>query len=189
MQTELSDPSSSMESLGSFRTRSDRSISPSSSRRGPSTTLSLSSRLEARHAKGKSDASIGTIDDAQLKRHPDLWFDDGSVICRAENTLFRVHMSQLSRHSICFRDMFSFPQPRQSDESNGAGAGSSSNKREHRSDSNFSSSSRNDPENCPVVYLHDAAEDVGNLLTAMYDGPCVFLSMCSTQYSANHLVT
>jgi len=30
-----------------------------------------------------------------------------------------------------------------------------------------------DCENCPVVYLHDKAEDVANLLTALYDGPWV----------------
>jgi hypothetical protein len=29
----------------------------------------------------------------------------------------------------------------------------------------------NDFQNCPVVDLHDTAEDVGNLLTALYDGP------------------
>ncbi|KAK1221097.1 hypothetical protein PQX77_016144 [Marasmius sp. AFHP31] len=91
----------------------------------------------------------------QLERHPDLWFDDGSVICRAQNTLFRVHMSQLARHSVCFRDMFS--------------VGSFS-------DPTISSSIVHDDgsaafENSPVIVLHDSAEDVGNLLTALYDGP------------------
>ncbi|KAF8654670.1 hypothetical protein AX16_003487 [Volvariella volvacea WC 439] len=50
-----------------------------------------------------------------LKRHPDLWFDDGSVVCRAKDVLFRVHKSMLSRHSICFKDMFSMPQPAEPD--------------------------------------------------------------------------
>ncbi|KAL0568368.1 hypothetical protein V5O48_013614 [Marasmius crinis-equi] len=91
----------------------------------------------------------------QLHRHPDLWFDDGSVICRAQNTLFRVHMSQLGRHSVCFRDVFSvgsFTDP----------VTSSSIVQEDGS-SAFGDS--------PIIVLHDSAEDVGNLLTALYDGP------------------
>jgi len=93
-------------------------------------------------------------------RHADLWFLDGSVILRAENTLFRVHISQLSRHSAFFRDLFSLPQPL----------------RGIRRRSLSVSSSKNVLdggllEGCPVVYLHDTAEDVGNLLTALYDGP------------------
>ncbi|KAF9234993.1 hypothetical protein BU15DRAFT_89738 [Melanogaster broomeanus] len=32
-------------------------------------------------------------------RHPDLWFSDGSIVLRAEHTLFRVHKSLLARHS------------------------------------------------------------------------------------------
>src|SRR5262245_8059459 len=39
---------------------------------------------------------------ADLNQHPDLWFIDGSVVLRAENTLFKVHISQLSRHSVLF---------------------------------------------------------------------------------------
>jgi len=80
-----------------------------------------------------------------LERHSDLWFDDGSVVCRAENTLFRVHMSQLARHSECFRDMFSLAQP--------------SNKEEEVIDG------------CPVLVLQDTAEDVASLFCALYDGP------------------
>jgi len=88
-----------------------------------------------------------------LRRHPDLWFDDGSVICQAEDTLFKVHISQLSRHSVFFRDMFSLPQPQTG----------SANFAVHLDDQEIA-----------VIYLHDKAEDVGNLLTALYDGPYVF---------------
>ena len=95
-----------------------------------------------------------------LRRHPDLWFDDGSVICQAEDTLFKVHMSQLSRHSVFFRDMFSLPQPQ-------AGP------------ANFAVHLDDDQE-IAVIYLHDKAEDVGNLLTALYDGPYVFNSGVSS---------
>jgi len=98
---------------------------------------------------------------AQLERHSDLWFDDGSVICQAENTLFKVHMSQLARHSVCFRDMFSLPQPVSRCSSSIDLTSVCTNGHSHQS------------HRTPVVQLHDTAEDVGNLLTALYDGPCV----------------
>lgn len=90
-----------------------------------------------------------------LTRHADLWFEDGSVVCRAENTLFRVHMSQLARHSVCFKDMFSMPQPQL---------------RLGCDDTSL--------EKTPLI-LHDTAEDVGNLFTALYDGPYVMSAYCS----------
>lgn len=97
----------------------------------------------------------------QLERHSDLWFDDGSVICQAENTLFKVHMSQLARHSVCFRDMFSLPQP--------VSMCCSSNDLA----STCTTGNSQQSQRIPVIQLHDTAEDVGNLLTALYDGPCV----------------
>jgi hypothetical protein len=98
--------------------------------------------------------------DTRLERHSDLWFDDGSVICQAENTLFKVHMSQLARHSVCFRDMFSLPQPVPTCCSS--------------SDLSYACTGGPQPSHkTPVIQLHDTAEDVGNLLTALYDGPCV----------------
>lgn len=93
----------------------------------------------------------------QVVRHADLWFHDGSVICQAENTLFRVHMSQLSRHSLCFRDMFSLPQPK-----------------------DICEEKDTQDDRVPVVVLHDSAEDVSNLFTALYDGPYVMLSLKSS---------
>ncbi len=85
-------------------------------------------------------------------RHSDLWFSDGSVVLLAERMLFRVHISQLSRHSAVFRDMFLLPQP---------------------SPSTFSSSviSEDLLDGLPVVQLHDTAENVSSLLVALYDGP------------------
>ena len=99
-----------------------------------------------------------------LRRHPDLWFDDGSVILSAERTLFRVHISQLSRHSVCFRDMFAIPQP--SSNSNNKLACLTLPRIPDGCD-------LKDCSDCPVVYLHDKADDLGNLLTALYDGPYV----------------
>lgn len=91
-----------------------------------------------------------------VKRHADLWFEDGSVICRAEDTLFCVHMSQLARHSLVFHDMVMLSEPETS-RVEGTMLVSESKTAASRI--------------VPIVYLYDAAEDVGNLLTALYDGP------------------
>jgi hypothetical protein len=88
-----------------------------------------------------------------LTKHADLWFCDGSVILQAESTLFRVHKSQLSRRSIVFSDMFALAQP------------PIMTTHATLADENY--------EGCPVVKLHDSAEDVANLLLALYDGPFV----------------
>jgi hypothetical protein len=113
--------------------------------------------------------SIGVqTDSAQVQqlspvRHPDLWFSDGSVVLKAQNTLFRVHISQLSRHSAFFRDLFSLPQPPRGGRARSLSASSVT-----------SVTDGGQLEGCPVVYLHDdTAEDVGNLLSALYDGPYV----------------
>lgn len=90
---------------------------------------------------------------SQYTHHADIWFHDGSLICRAERTLFKVHMSVLERHSTFFRDMFSMPQPQTSS-----------------TDVISNQGLQDDIEKLPIVDLHDTAEDVGNLLTAVYDG-------------------
>jgi hypothetical protein len=74
-------------------------------------------------------------------RHPDLWFDDGSVILNVGTTLFRVHRSTLSTHSTVFADMFHVPQPPNQDAIEG----------------------------CPVVHVPDSAKDFTCLLKALYD--------------------
>ncbi|KAJ7720587.1 hypothetical protein DFH07DRAFT_858493 [Mycena maculata] len=115
-----------------------------------------------RYVRGPSAGSVQILDpetELELERHADLWFKDGSVICQAERTLFRVHISQLSRHSALFRTIFTLPQPSRP-----------------RSLSSFDSLEDtqvilDECENCPVVFLHDTAEDVANFLAALYDGP------------------
>ena len=92
-------------------------------------------------------------------RHADLWFCDGSVVLQAEATLFRVHMSQLSRRSTVFSDMFTLPQPPVM--------------------TTHATLVDETYEGCPVVRLHDLADDVENLLLALYDGPFVLLSLFS----------
>jgi len=71
------------------------------------------------------------------------WFEDGNVVLQAENTLFRVHQSILSRHSEIFKDTFAMPQdPSQENEN---------------------------VDNCPVIPLADSAEDLGNIISLLYD--------------------
>lgn len=94
-----------------------------------------------------------------VEKHPDLWFIDGSVVLQADQTVFLVHQTQLARHSLIFRDMFSLPQP---------SAPRSHDDRVARGSPMY--------EGHPLVVMHDAAEDVANLLTALYDGPFVFIS-------------
>jgi len=114
----------------------------------------------------------------QVEKHPDLWFEDGSVICRAENTLFCVHMSQLARHSLVFNDMFMLPQGPGSEESMQMGSfmtmsGPSSSAEMQSTMGGNDHALRMKTRTVPVVYLYDAAEDVANLFTALYDGPYV----------------
>ncbi|KAH9973429.1 hypothetical protein BGW80DRAFT_1437193 [Lactifluus volemus] len=96
------------------------------------------------------DASFSSPLPEPLVKHADLWFCDGSVILQADSTLFRVHKSQLSRRSVIFSDMFTLPQPVTTTHATLA-------------DETY--------EGCPNVKLHDSAEDVANLLLALYDGP------------------
>ncbi|KAL4244120.1 hypothetical protein ABKN59_009448 [Abortiporus biennis] len=98
---------------------------------------------------GNNSDSKGVAIEGELTRHPTLWFHDGSVVLRAQQTLFKVHISQLSRHSIFFRDMFSLPQP---DPSNSTG-------------------SEPTYDGCLLLHLDDSAEDLAHLLNAVYDGP------------------
>jgi len=86
-------------------------------------------------------------------KHADLWFCDGSVVLQAESVLFRVHKSQLSRRSVIFSDMFTLPQPPVI--------------------TTHATLADETYEGCPVIKLHDSAEDVANLLLALYDGPFV----------------
>ncbi|KZP19283.1 hypothetical protein FIBSPDRAFT_744241 [Athelia psychrophila] len=76
-------------------------------------------------------------------RHPELWFDDGSVVLIAEAMFFRVHRSILCKHSSVFSDIFSIPQP--------------------------SDNGSEIVEGCPVIRMHDSAHEFAQLLKACYD--------------------
>lgn len=101
-------------------------------------------------AAASGAATTSSTCSIMYKRHPELWFSDGSVILKAEDGLFKVHMSILSRHSVFFRDMFSLPQPPQA--------------------SPLSLGQDEVMEGCPMVTLQDSADDVASLLIALYDG-------------------
>ena len=82
-------------------------------------------------------------------RHPTFWFDDGSIIICVQDTAFKVHRSQLARHSEIFADLFSLPQPPDSPNLEG----------------------------CPIVHLPDRKSDFVDLLKALYDPLCVWVQI------------
>ena len=66
---------------------------------------------------------------------------------KAKSTIFRVHISQLVRRSLFFQDIFLLPQL--ASDPDGL-------------DDTF--------DGYPLIVLHDSAEDLCNLLKALYDG-------------------
>ena len=78
----------------------------------------------------------------ELDRHS-LWFEDGNIILRAQNTAFKVHRSLLGRHSTVFEDMFQVPQPTSPGES---------------------------IDSVPLVELHDDPQELGDFLDVIYNG-------------------
>ncbi len=77
-----------------------------------------------------------------LKKHPDLWWEDGNVILVAENSGFKVHRSVVSRRSSVLKDMFSLPA--------------------FGAQVTF--------EDIPIVHLSDDPEELAYFLDAMYNG-------------------
>ncbi|KAJ7922348.1 hypothetical protein B0H13DRAFT_1983516 [Mycena leptocephala] len=82
-----------------------------------------------------------------LTRVQDLWFSDGSLVVRAENTIFRVSGAVLAARSSVFQDMLSFPQP-----------GSSPGAEDIEG-----------IEGIPIVEVHDMAAEVEPFLRAIFD--------------------
>ncbi|KAF7300331.1 BTB domain-containing protein [Mycena chlorophos] len=84
---------------------------------------------------------VSLSDDAT--RCPSLWFPDGTLVIRAERTLFRVYAGLLARESPVFADMLAFPQ--------------------HETEMER-------VEGCPVVELYDdSADEVRCFLEAVFD--------------------
>ncbi|TFY66287.1 hypothetical protein EVG20_g4798 [Dentipellis fragilis] len=109
-----------------------------------------------------------------IKRHPDFWFDDGSIILLASSTdAFRVHRTVLARCSEIFRDMLLVGDPGPGAESEGM------------------------IEGCPVVRLPDDVADICRLLKAIYD-PLIFARdkemtfrerLCYLRVASKYMVT
>ncbi|KAJ7617965.1 hypothetical protein FB45DRAFT_840759 [Roridomyces roridus] len=76
-----------------------------------------------------------------LVRSSELWFDDGTVILQAENTLFRAYRGVLAAQSPVFKDTFSIPQPKEQETVDG----------------------------CPLLQVHDSARDFEMFLSALHD--------------------
>ncbi|KAF9005941.1 hypothetical protein BDQ17DRAFT_1423665 [Cyathus striatus] len=132
----------------------------------PSSTRSISSQLpissfcmisppETRFTglsySTRDNQGLPTVFDVEsgnpLQRHPDLWFEDGSVICRA-----KILSSASTNLSLLAIQSSSGTSVIQSSLLHGPTSGTSSAR-------------------IPIIFLHDTADDVGNLLTALYDGP------------------
>jgi hypothetical protein len=79
----------------------------------------------------------------------DLWFEDGNLILKAENSLFRIYTGLLAARSSVFKDMFAFPPPAEGNEI-------------------F--------DGCPIITVYDNAKDMAFFLRAVFDSRCVFPS-------------
>lgn len=56
-------------------------------------------------------AAIQNLKSPELTRCAELWFDDGSIIIKVEETLFKVYRGTLMQQSELFRDLLTLPQP------------------------------------------------------------------------------
>lgn len=79
----------------------------------------------------------------------DLWFDDGNLILKAENSLFRIYSGLLAAHSSVFKDMLGFPPPE---------------------------GGNTMLDSCPIVTVYDSAKDMGYFLRAVFDSRYVLYS-------------
>lgn len=80
---------------------------------------------------------------SRCKRDTDLWFQDGSVVLCADDTLFRVYSGILAQASPVFEDMFACPQPALEEDEMYDG--------------------------CPLVQMPDSAQDLKPFLRAVHD--------------------
>jgi hypothetical protein len=82
---------------------------------------------------------IPTVEPTRAK---DLWFDDGSLILKAKGTLFRIYGGFLAARSSVFRDMLSFPPPKEGNAT---------------------------LDGCPIVFVYDSPDDLAHFLRAIFD--------------------
>ena len=72
----------------------------------------------------------------------EVWFDDGNLILKAENKLFRIYSGFLAARSSVFRDMLAFPPPEEGNEM---------------------------MDGCHIVTVYDSAKDMAYFLKAVFD--------------------
>lgn len=77
-----------------------------------------------------------------LDRCEEVWYPDGTIVLRAQDIYFRFYKGILAARSPIFADMFAIPQPADDDEQ---------------------------IEGCPIVLLHDTAEDVKSFLRVLHE--------------------
>ncbi|TCD63686.1 hypothetical protein EIP91_005091 [Steccherinum ochraceum] len=98
----------------------------------------------ARCTTGTSGDPLAEEPTAGYQRSDAFWLRDGNIILVAEKVAFRVHQSVLERKSEVFKDIFGLPQPENAETES--------------------------LEECPLVHVSDAAEDIRHLLSVLYDG-------------------
>ncbi|KAJ7606080.1 hypothetical protein FB45DRAFT_1140238 [Roridomyces roridus] len=81
------------------------------------------------------------VPDQHLHGPTDLWFPEGGLVIQAGSRIFHVTGSILAARSSVFKDMLAIPQPE----------------------------SQAMIEGCPLVVLHDSAEDTEHFLKAIFD--------------------
>lgn len=64
-----------------------------------------------KRARVDEESPGGSLESLDAERHPNLWFDDGSIVLKVQKIMFKVHRTLLASHSTIFADMFSIPQP------------------------------------------------------------------------------
>lgn len=79
----------------------------------------------------------------ECTRHANLYLEDGNVVLRCDNVLFKIYRGLLSRNSEIFRDMFSLSihQPVDAEQYEGS----------------------------PMICLHDSAADFESFMLALLD--------------------
>lgn len=81
------------------------------------------------------------------QRIQELWFSDGNIVIQAGNSQYRVYRGILAARSPVFQDMFSFPQPPDSELVEG----------------------------CPLIRLPDLDVEVTPFLRAIFEPECAFM--------------
>ena len=100
-------------------------------------------RVEDRdRSESMSNSQAIPLQSEQLKRHEELWFDDGNLVLVARDTAFRIYRGLIASQSTVFSDMLV---------SSCASA-----------DETF--------EGCPTVQLSDSPEDLAHFLRVLLPG-------------------